>query len=96
LADHPLVGDAQSLGMVAGLVLYKDKATRTLFDADLGVGYRCRDNCFKNGVVMRAVDERMIIAPPLVMTHAEIDEMMRRIRRSLDDTLDGLRAEGLL
>jgi len=82
--------------MVAGLVLYKDKASRTLFPADLGVGYICRDHCFKNGVVMRAVEERMIIAPPLVMTHAEIDEMIRRIRRSLDDTLAGLRAQGLV
>ena len=96
LNDHPLVGDAQSLGMVAGLVLYKDKASRTLFPADLGVGYICRDHCFDNGVVMRAVDERMIIAPPLVMTHADIDEMIRRIRRSLDDTLAGLRDRGLV
>jgi len=96
LADHPLVGDVQSLGMVAGLVLYKDKASRTLFDAELGVGYRCRDHCFQNGVVMRAVEERMIIAPPLVMTHQDIDEMVRRIRRSLDDTLAGLGAEGLI
>lgn len=96
LADHALVGDVQSLGMVAGLVLYKDKASRTLFDAELGVGYRCRDHCFQNGVVMRAVEERMIIAPPLVMTHQDIDEMVRRIRRSLDDTLAGLRADGLI
>jgi len=60
------------------------------------VGYRCRDHCFQNGVVMRAVEERMIIAPPLVMTHQDIDEMVRRIRRSLDDTLAGLRADGLI
>ncbi|MDY0329188.1 MAG: aspartate aminotransferase family protein [Thiomonas sp.] len=96
LADHPLVGDVDSLGMVAGLVLYKDKASRTLFPAKLGVGYVCRDHCFRNGVVMRAVEERMIIAPPLVMSHDDIDEMIRRIRRSLDDTLSGLRAQGLV
>jgi putrescine aminotransferase len=38
----------------------------------------------------------MIIAPPLVMTHEDSDEMVHRIRRSLDDTLAGLRAEGLI
>jgi putrescine aminotransferase len=96
LADHPLVGDVESLGMVAGLVLYRDKSTRTRFPPELGVGYICRDHCFDNGVVMRAVEERMIIAPPLVITHGEIDEMIRRIRRSLDDTLSGLRAKGLV
>lgn len=96
LNDHPLAGDARALGLVAGLVLYKDKATRTLFDDELGVGYRCREHCFKNGVVMRAVGERMIIAPPLVITRAEIDEMMRRIAKSLDDTHAELAEKGLL
>lgn len=96
LNDHPLVGDAQSLGMVAGLVLYKDKSTRTHFDSSLGVGYRCREHCFRNGVVMRAVEERMIIAPPLVLTRAEIDEMIARIRTALDATRDDLAREGLI
>ncbi len=96
LNAHPLVDDAQALGMVAGLVLYKNKAAKTHFDAELGVGYRCRDNCFKNGVVMRAVEERMIIAPPLVITHAEIDQMIERIKKSLDDTLAGLQQDGLI
>ena len=96
LNDHRLVGDAQSLGMVAGLVLYKDKASRTHFDSELGVGYRCREHCFRNGVVMRAVEERMIIAPPLVLTRGEIDEMIHRIRTALDATYDELAREGLI
>jgi putrescine---pyruvate transaminase len=96
LNDHPLVGDARSLGMVAGLVLYKNKASKTHFAQDVGVGYVCREHCFKNGVVMRAVGERMIIAPPLVITRAEIDEMLRRIRRSLDDTHAELRGKNLM
>jgi putrescine---pyruvate transaminase len=96
LNDHPLVGDARSLGMVAGLVLYKNKASKTHFAQDVGVGYVCREHCFKNGVVMRAVGERMIIAPPLVITRAEIDEILRRIRRSLDDTHAELRGKNLM
>jgi putrescine aminotransferase len=96
LNDHPLVGDANSLGMVAGLVLYKDKATRAAFDEDLGIGMRCRDHCFRQGIVMRAVGDRMIIAPPLVMTHDDIDQMIVRIRRSLDATLADLRQDGLM
>ena len=94
LADHPLVGDVSSLGMVAGLVLYRDKATRTQFAGELGIGYVCRDYCFQNGVVMRAVGERMIVAPPLVMTRADIDEMLRRIRKSFDDTFQHAQRKG--
>jgi putrescine aminotransferase len=38
----------------------------------------------------------MIIAPPLVITHAEIDQMIERIKKSLDDTLAGLKQDGLI
>jgi putrescine---pyruvate transaminase len=96
LNSHPLVGDAHSLGMMAGLVLYKDKTSRQHFDEGVGVGYLCREHCFKNGVVMRAVGERMIIAPPLVITAAEIDEMIKRIRLSLDHTLEALQGKNLI
>ena len=47
----------------------------------------CRGHCFGNGLIMRAVGDRMIIAPPLVITRAQIDEMMALIRRCLDLTL---------
>ncbi|UUZ52469.1 hypothetical protein LP419_23730 [Massilia sp. H-1] len=49
---------------------------------------------FDNGIIMRAVGDRMIIAPPLVMTCAQIDEMIALIRRSLDATLAELRQRG--
>ena len=47
----------------------------------------CRGHCFGNGLIMRAVGDRMIIAPPLVITRAQIDEMVALIRRCLDLTL---------
>jgi len=87
LNDHPLVGVAETCGFVAGLMLVKDKATRQVFDPDLAVGMMCRAHCFQNGLIMRAVGDRMIIAPPLVMTHEQVDEMMDLIRQALDLTL---------
>ncbi|MFW2356054.1 aspartate aminotransferase family protein [Hydrogenophaga sp.] len=94
LNAHPLVGVAETCGFVAGLVLVKDKSTGATFDPDLGVGMMCRAHCFKNGLIMRAVGDRMIIAPPLVMTRAQIDEMMTLIHTCLDATLAQLRAAG--
>jgi len=96
LADHPLVGVAETCGFVAGLVLVKDKASKTAFDPNLAVGMVCRKHCFGNGLIMRAVGDRMIIAPPLVMTHAQIDEMIDLIKRCLDATLEEVRAKGWL
>ena len=96
LNQHPLVAEAETCGFVAGLVLVKDKATKAMFDEELGVGMICRGHCFKNGLIMRAVGDRMIIAPPLVMTRAQIDDMMALIRLCLDATLADLRSAGLL
>lgn len=96
LANHPLVGIAETCGLVAGLVLVKNKEALTTFEAEHGVGMICRTHCFANGVIMRAVGDRMIIAPPLVITHAEIDEMMQLIRLSLDETLADVKKLGLM
>ena len=98
LADHPLVGYADSCGFVAGLNLVRRKAAVVhdcaLFDPALGVGMICRGHMFDNGMIMRAVGERMIIAPPLVMSCAQIDEMIAKIRFCLDATLADLQQRG--
>jgi putrescine aminotransferase len=96
LASHPLVGGAETLGLVAGFVLMKDKASHLHFDEDLGVGMICRGHCFSNGLIMRAVGDRMIIAPPLVITKAQIDEMVVLIKRCLDATLADLKLQGAI
>ena len=96
LADHPLVGDAETCGLMAALLLVKDKARGTPFPAELEIGMVCRGHCFGNGLIMRAVGDRMIIAPPLVITRAQIDEMVALIRRCLDLTLGDARRQGWL
>lgn len=96
LAQHPLVGDVQTCGMVAALLLVQEKTGPKRFDGALDVGMRCRAHCFANGLIMRAVGDRMIIAPPLVMTRDDIDELVRRIRLVLDLTWAQLKADGLV
>ncbi len=94
LKDHPLVGDAETCGLMGALLLVKNKATGEPFPDEVSIGMVCRGHCFGNGLIMRAVGNRMIIAPPLVMTTAQIDEMGVLIRRCLDLTLDQARREG--
>jgi putrescine aminotransferase len=98
LAAHPLVGHFDSCGLAAGLDLVRRKG-RSVHDCARfapaqGVGMICRGHMFDNGVIMRAVGDRMIVAPPLVITRAQIDEMAERIRFCLDLTLDDLRTRG--
>jgi putrescine aminotransferase len=96
LAEHPLVGEAQTCGLMGALQIVKDKSRNTPFDPSLEVGMLCRAHCFANGLIMRAVGDRMIIAPPLVITRAQVDEMVGLIRRCFDQTLAELHTRGWL
>ncbi len=96
LADHALIGEAQSIGLMGALQIVKNKQTGETFDSELEVGMLCRGHCFGNGLIMRAVGDRMIIAPPLVITKAQIDEMVALIRLCLDLTLADLKRLGTL
>jgi putrescine aminotransferase len=94
LRDHPLVGDTQTCGLMGAVQMVKDKASATPFPSDFEVGMICRGHCFANGLVMRAVGDRMIVAPPLVITRAQVDELVTLARRCLDLTLADVKARG--
>lgn len=97
LEDHPLVGEAKLVGLMGSIALTPDKASRARFASEEGtVGFRCRERCFANDLIMRHVGDRMIIAPPLVITPEEIDTLVARARKSLDECYAGLKADGLL
>jgi putrescine aminotransferase len=100
LATHPLVAEAETCGFMGAIRLVKRKAqgdTPALaFAPEQSVGMVCRGHCFANGLVMRAVGDRMIIAPPLVMTRAQIDELAGLIKTCLDLTWADLKARGWL
>lgn len=89
LADHPLVGEVRGLGLLGAIELVKDKTTRERHEGR-GVGMICRQFCFDNGLIMRAVGDTMIIAPSLVITSEEIDELVSKARMCLDLTLKAL------
>ena len=96
LRDHPLVGDTQTCGLMGAVQMVRDKASGTPFPGEFEVGMICRGHCFANGLVMRAVGDRMIIAPPLVITRAQIDELVGLARKCLDLTLADVKARGLM
>ncbi len=96
LAEHPLIGETQTCGLMGAMLLVKDQAGGARFPASADIGMVCRGHCFDNGLVMRAVGDRMIIAPPLVITRTQIDEMMTLIRRCLDLSLADARRNGWL
>jgi putrescine aminotransferase len=91
LGDHPLVGEVRGVGLLGAIELVKDKVTRERY-TNKGAGMICRTFCFENGLIMRAVGDTMIIAPPLVISFAQVDELVEKARRCLDLTLAALQA----
>ena len=91
LMDHPLVGEVRGVGLLGAIELVKDKTTRERYPSEAGAGMICRGHCFNNGLIMRAVGDTMIISPPLVISKAEIDELVDKARKCLDLTAEALR-----
>ncbi|MCB1629328.1 MAG: aspartate aminotransferase family protein [Xanthomonadales bacterium] len=90
LAEHPLVGEARIVGMVGALELVADKASRRYFDDRGRVGGLCRDLALRNGLILRATGDAMLLSPPLVIDRSQIDELVDKTRRTLDQTAAAL------
>ena len=93
LRDHPIVGETRSVGLIGAIELSSNKAKRSRFKDPGRVGAMCRDHCFKNGLIMRACWDTMVLAPPLVITRKEIDELVRLARVALDATHKAVKSE---
>lgn len=91
LAAHPMVGEVRGLGLIGALELVADKTDRRRYDDRGTAGEMCRNYCVKNGLVMRSVGDTMIISPPLVITHEQVDELVDKALRSIDMTYRSLK-----
>jgi putrescine---pyruvate transaminase len=89
--SHPLVGEVRGVGMFGALQLVADKRTRRPFDRVGDAGNLCRDHCTDSDLIMRAVGDSMILSPPLVISKSEIDELMDKAGRALDQTAKDLK-----
>jgi len=86
LADHPIVGEVRTLGMLAAIELVRDKPSRARLQADGKAAVYCRDSAVNAGLMVRAVKDSIISAAPLVCTKEDIDTLIQRLRIALDAT----------
>jgi putrescine aminotransferase len=90
LAEHPLVGEARMVGLMGAFELVADKDSLQRFEQKVGAGTVCRDFLVNGGVVMRAVGDTIIAAPPFVLTQGEADEMLEKAWKALNLTQKAL------
>ena len=95
-ADHPLVGEVRGVGIVAAVELVSNRATRACFDPARKIGARLTKLGEDNGVILRNLPgDSIAFSPPLVITEDEVDEMLDRFGRALDELSVQLRRESI-
>ncbi len=96
VGGHPLVGDVRGVGLIAGVELVADRATKRLLEPERKVASRVAQKCLEDGLIVRALPAGHVIAfsPPLCITRAEVDEVATRFARGLAAVTDELVRQG--
>ncbi len=94
LADHPLVGEVRLVGLLGAIEIVAKPGTNQRWGGTEGnAGPVVRDLCIAGGLMVRGIRDTIVMCPPLIISHAEIDEMVGIIARSLDAALPILQAQ---
>ena len=84
LAEHPLVGEVRSLGLIGAVEIVAEKGTNRRFGGAPGkAGPVVRDLCIEGGLMIRAIRDTLVMSPPLIISHAEIDRLVETIGTAL-------------
>ena len=95
LGDHPLVGETRGVGLIGGVQLVKNKATKEMYDPSLKVAPTVVNLAVEHGLLIRALPNDSIAAcPPLIITIRQIDDLFDSMGRALDDMLEALTKQG--
>ena len=85
-ADHAIVGEVRGVGLLAAVELVRDKKERRFFPDIGNIGTHCRNYCFNDGLVCRAIRDTMVLAPPLVISQDEVEEILSKLKSAIDRT----------
>lgn len=94
-SDHPLVGEVRGVGLIAGVELVRDKETKASFEPAGKICAMAAKFAAEEGLIIRNIYETIGICPPLIITAEQIDELLEKLGRALDRTLEWAKAEGL-
>lgn len=92
LDDHPHVGDVRGRGLMWGVEFVANRETKAPFPASDKVADRVFQHAFDAGLIVYAMPgaadgvrgDHVMVAPPLVVTEEELDEIVGRLRSAID------------
>ncbi|MCA1841930.1 MAG: aminotransferase class III-fold pyridoxal phosphate-dependent enzyme, partial [Actinobacteria bacterium] len=76
LTDHPHVGDIRQRGLMVGIELVADRATKEPFPERLQVGAEVAKATRPRGAIVRPLGDVVVLMPPLAMTEAELTRLV--------------------
>jgi len=83
IAQHPHVGDVRQCGLIAGVELVRDRATREPYPWSERRGQRVCDYALTQGVWLRPLGNVVVIFPPLAVSLEEIDQICGAVERGI-------------
>lgn len=93
IGGHPLVGEVRSKGLLGCVEIVSEPGTNKRWGGKEGkAGPIVRDACIANGLMVRGIRDSIVMCPPLIITHVQIDQMIDTIGKSLDDAWPALKA----
>jgi 4-aminobutyrate---pyruvate transaminase len=89
-ASHPLVGEVRGVGLVGAVEIVADKKTKASFEPSQGVMPYLISRAQAHGLIVRMIADSVAFSPPLIITEAEIGEILSSFGKALDDTQSGI------
>jgi 4-aminobutyrate---pyruvate transaminase len=83
LAESSIVGQLRGLGLIAGIEFVADRQTRQSFPPEVGAARVFERCCLAEGLIVRAVGETAVLAPPLIISDDQIRDLAARLQRGL-------------
>jgi adenosylmethionine-8-amino-7-oxononanoate aminotransferase len=90
MASHPMVGEARGVGLMGALEMVADKHAKTPFEGRLEVSERVARQALRNGLICRPLGSAIVLAPPFIITEAQVDELFTTLKHTLDEVWAGL------
>ncbi|WP_417601716.1 aspartate aminotransferase family protein [Pararhodobacter oceanensis] len=98
LGQHAHVGDLRGRGLFRGIELVADRASKRPFDPALKLHQRIKAQAMAEGLMVYpaggTVDGRegdhVLIAPPFIISEAQIDTLVDKFATALDRAIDGV------
>jgi len=87
LLDEDGVGDVRGLGFIAGVQIVQDKEKMKPFPIELNVGPRLVAACRERGLISRNLADNYLLAPPLVTTPEQVDQIVDILRDSIREVV---------